>query len=95
MGKKRLAYPIKEHKEGWYVLFKFDATPENVLELERHLRIDDDVLKFIAVRVEDEDRADDDMREIEQIEEPLMEIKQEKQPVDVLDIIYGLNKEVV
>ena len=30
MGKKRLAYPIREQKDGWYLIFKFNATTENI-----------------------------------------------------------------
>lgn len=53
MGKKRLAYEIKKNKEGYYVVFHFEAKPELIAELERNYRIDDDVLKFITVKNED------------------------------------------
>ena len=53
LGKKRLAYEIKKNKEGYYVIFNFDAKPELIAELERNYRIEDAVLKFISVRKED------------------------------------------
>ena len=53
VGKKRLAYEINKNKEGYYVVFDFEAKPELISELERNYRIDDHVIKFISVRKED------------------------------------------
>ena len=53
VGKKRLAYEINKNKEGYYVVFDFEAKPELISELERNYRIDDHVMKFISVRKED------------------------------------------
>ena len=39
VGKKKLAYEIKKNKEGFYVVFKFEANPELITELERVYRI--------------------------------------------------------
>ena len=50
MGKKKLAYEIKKHTEGHYILLKFEANPNSITELERIYRITDDVIKFIVVR---------------------------------------------
>ena len=53
LGKKRLAYEIMKNKEGFYVVFNFEAKPELIAELERNYRIEDSVMKFITVRKED------------------------------------------
>ena len=53
IGKKRLAYEIKKTREGYYILFNFEAKPDSIAELERNYRITDEVLKFIVVRKED------------------------------------------
>ena len=53
-GKKRLAYDIKKHREGYYVLLVIDGKPEMVKELERRMRVADGVVKFITVRVDEE-----------------------------------------
>ena len=53
LGKKKLAYEIKKHTEGYYVVLKFEANPNLITELERIYRITDDVVKFIVVRQED------------------------------------------
>ena len=52
MGKKVLAYEIKKFKEATYVVFKFEADPSLISELERVYRITDDILKFIVIRQE-------------------------------------------
>ena len=53
IGKKRLAYEIMKNKEGYYVVFNFEAKPELIAELERNYRIEDKVMKFITVKKED------------------------------------------
>ncbi len=52
MGKKKLAYEIKNNKEATYLLFNFEAKPGSIAELERNYRITDEILKFIVVRKE-------------------------------------------
>ena len=50
LGKKKLAYDIKKHKEATYMLFNFEANPSFITELERIYRITDEVIKFIVVK---------------------------------------------
>ena len=49
-GVTKLAYDVKKHSEGYYVVFTFEANPEHISELERIYRITDSVLKFLTVR---------------------------------------------
>ena len=51
-GKRRLAYRVDKFREGSYVLLQFTAGPETVKELERRLRVQDMVLKFMTVRTD-------------------------------------------
>ena len=51
MGKRKLAYEIKKNKEGYYILFNFEAKTTLITELERNYRISDEVIKFIVVRL--------------------------------------------
>ena len=53
MGRKKLAYEIQKNKEGYYVVFNFEAKPELIAELERQYRITDEVIKFIVVKIEE------------------------------------------
>ena len=53
LGNKKLAYEIKKQKEGYYVIFKFEANPALISELERNYRITDAVLKHIVIKEEE------------------------------------------
>ena len=50
-GMRDLAYPIRKHPRGTYVLTQYNARPEVVKELERTLKLADEILRFISVRV--------------------------------------------
>ena len=58
-GKKRLAYNIRKHQEGYYVLIVVEGKASIVKEVERRIRVTDGVVKFITVRV------DEDLRKAE------------------------------
>ena len=53
MGRKKLAYEIQKNKEGYYVVFNFEANPDLISELERNYRITDEVIKFMTIKVEE------------------------------------------
>lgn len=52
-GKRRLAYEIKDYKEGQYVLMNFEAEAGTSQEIERVMKISDDVIRFLTVRKDD------------------------------------------
>src|SRR5579872_4241191 len=52
-GLRNLSYRIKKNRKGHYVLFNLDAPPAAVNELERNMRINEDVLRYITVRVDE------------------------------------------
>ena len=49
MGTRKLAYPIEKKTEGYYVLVEFNAPADLPKELDRRLRISDDVVRHIIV----------------------------------------------
>ena len=51
-GKRRLAYPINDEPEGYYVLFNFEAGPAFPAELERVSKITEGVLRSLVIRKE-------------------------------------------
>ncbi|EJY56777.1 30S ribosomal protein S6 [Alicyclobacillus hesperidum URH17-3-68] len=51
IGKRRLAYEIEGNREGYYVLFKYTAGTDVSKELERVMRIDENVVRYLTVRV--------------------------------------------
>ena len=52
-GLKKLAYPIQKKSEGYYVVMQFAATPDLPKELDRRLRISDNVIRHIIVSAEE------------------------------------------
>ncbi|MFN8532307.1 MAG: 30S ribosomal protein S6 [Dehalococcoidia bacterium] len=49
-GRRRLAYPLDDHREGIYVLVNFDSESDATHAIERQLKITDDVLRHLVVR---------------------------------------------
>ncbi len=47
-GKRRLAYPINDKEEGYYVLMSFTATPDFPAELERQMRINTGIMRSLV-----------------------------------------------
>jgi small subunit ribosomal protein S6 len=64
MGKRRLAYLVRGFQDGMYVLFMLEGTGEVVRELERRLRVAEPVIKFITVRVDQEQKRLDKIKAI-------------------------------
>ena len=51
MGKKRLAYEINKLREGHYVCMRFTGSPDTAKEVTRQMRLHDDVLRALLVRL--------------------------------------------
>lgn len=82
LGVRELAYPIKgTHIMGYYLSIYWKGTTENVAELERILRIDDNVLKFMTVRVDDDEY---ELQEFAATEESEQDVSQ-----DAWDVIFN------
>ena len=54
MGRRRLAYRVERQREGVYILFVVEGTGDTVKEFERRLRVNDAVIKYLSVRVDEE-----------------------------------------
>jgi small subunit ribosomal protein S6 len=52
-GLRTLAYRINKNKKGYYVLLNIDAPAPAVLEMERQMRLNEDVLRYMTIRVEE------------------------------------------
>ncbi len=68
-GVKRLAYPIKKSYRGYYVNYDFVGQPSSVAEIERLMRIDDNILRYLVVRVNEDHKGDIDIaaRKVEMV----------------------------
>ena len=62
MGRRRLAYEIKRKTEGHYVLFEIEGSGSEIAELERRMRVNDAIMRFITVRVDEDRKTADKIR---------------------------------
>lgn len=56
MGRRKLAYMVRKFNDGNYVLLTIEANGDTVHELERRLRVSEPVIKFITVRIDEEEK---------------------------------------
>ena len=54
-GLRTIAYKIKKNRKGHYVLMNIDAHSDAVLEMERQMRINEDILRYLTLRVDEHD----------------------------------------
>jgi small subunit ribosomal protein S6 len=54
MGRRKLAYPIQKKTEGHYTLFEIEGSGQEIAELERRMRVNDAVMRYMTVRVDEE-----------------------------------------
>jgi len=62
IGIRTLAYPINKRTEGHYVLFEIDGTGQEIMELERRMRVNDMIMRYITVRIDEDRKKADKMR---------------------------------
>lgn len=53
VGLKKLAYEVKEQKAGYYIVVYYKANSQDILEVERYYRINDNIIKFLTVKKDD------------------------------------------
>src|ERR1700729_114975 len=56
MGRRRLAYTVRKFNDGFYVLLTILAEGKLITEIERRLRVSEQVIKFITVRMDEEEK---------------------------------------
>ena len=50
-GLRNLAYKINKNRKGHYILLNIDANPEAILEYERLMRLDEDIIRFLTIKI--------------------------------------------
>jgi small subunit ribosomal protein S6 len=70
-GRKRLAYVVKKNKIGYYAIFRFDAPPNLVSRLERQYQLDENILRYINLKLSGDALAqiEKDKKEVSEIVE--------------------------
>jgi small subunit ribosomal protein S6 len=95
-GKRRLAYRLKGHWEGNYVLSQLKASAPVISEMERRLRVTDGVLRFLTVRIDEEQAKLERRREREAVKEKARRERRgarPPRPVEERDDYPGLTDE--
>jgi small subunit ribosomal protein S6 len=64
MGKRRLAYTVRRFHDGIYVLMVVEGGGPVIHELERRLRVTEPVIKFLTVRVDEEQKRLDKIKKL-------------------------------
>lgn len=64
MGKRRMAYTVRKFNDGIYVLFTVEGEGKLIAEVERRLRVAEPVIKFITVRIDEEQKRLDKVKKI-------------------------------
>ena len=54
MGRRRLAYPIGKFNEGHYVVLTVEGTGAEIAEVERSMRVNDAVIRYITIRIDED-----------------------------------------
>jgi len=49
-GKRHLAYPIKKHEEGYYIVYQLDVVPSHIDELKKEFKLMNDILRFLIIK---------------------------------------------
>ncbi len=62
MGKRQLAYEINHQRDGIYVLLEVDGSGAEIAELERRMRVNDRILRYMTIRVDENRRRADKLK---------------------------------
>jgi small subunit ribosomal protein S6 len=62
MGRRKMAYEINRKKEGYYVLFEIEGSGREIAELERRMRVNDLIMRYLTVRVDEERKTAEKLR---------------------------------
>lgn len=62
IGRRNLAYPIQKKTEGHYVLFEIEGSGQEIAELERRMRVNDMIMRYMTVRVDEDRKKADKIR---------------------------------
>jgi len=83
LGKRKLAYLVRKFNDGNYVLLTIEAGGSLIAELERRLRVSEPVIKFITVRMDEEDKRLAKVRAIRATKKKLSAVQPVAEPAPV------------
>lgn len=83
-GLRTLAYSIKKNRKGHYVLFNIDAPPLAVMEMERQMRLNEDILRFLTLKVDKLDPEPSPLMQSKQNRDRRYEVFEERETYETL-----------
>jgi small subunit ribosomal protein S6 len=83
-GLRNLAYSIKKNRKGHYVLFNIDAPSPAVKEMERQMRLNEDILRFLTLKVDKLDPEPSPLMQSKQSRDRRYEIFEERESYENL-----------
>ena len=63
MGRRQLAYEINHKRDGTYVLLEVEGSGAEIAELERRMRVNDQILRYMTIRVDEDRRRADKLKD--------------------------------
>jgi len=63
IGRRQLAYEINHKKDGTYVLLEVEGSGAEIAELERRMRVNDQILRYMTIRVDEDRRRADKLKD--------------------------------
>jgi small subunit ribosomal protein S6 len=63
MGKRQMAYEINHKKNGTYVLLEVEGSGAEIAEVERRMRVNDQILRYMTIRVDEDRRRADKLKD--------------------------------
>ncbi len=84
-GKRKLAYEVRRFDKGHYVVLDFCGLPEIVKELERNLKLDDRVLLYLTVKIDEDVDPEDLVGKEQEKEDKKEDKKQESHNESIVD----------
>src|SRR5207302_10973007 len=63
MGRRQLAYEINHKKDGTYLLLEVEGSGAEIAELERRMRVNDQILRYMTIRVDEDRRRADKLKD--------------------------------
>jgi small subunit ribosomal protein S6 len=83
MGRRRLAYTVKKFNDGFYILLTIAAEGKLITEIERRLRVSEPVIKFITVRMDEEEKR---LAKVKALRDT--KVKRSAQPIQAQPIVH-------
>jgi small subunit ribosomal protein S6 len=89
MGMRKLAYTVRKFNDGLYMLMTLEADGGQVAELERRLRVTEQVIKFLTVRMDEEEKRLAKVRKLRSTHVKQSALQQQHAPVEAAPVAHA------